>query len=129
LGINSLRSENAQLRKQASELETQVKRSASLGADALVATVALEKFFNAKFVAMHSQYTPLLNTINSFRAAADQHHRDTDRQHGEFYEQLAELTKLIEPNAARLRAPRRSPSQDWDEVQRQNLKQFEDEAR
>jgi hypothetical protein len=62
----------------------------------------------------------------AMKVAADQHFRDTDRRDAELQEQLADLVKMIEPNAARLRAPRPVPISDWDGVQLQNLKQFEE---
>lgn len=71
--------------------------------------------------------TDLQNTLrDADREAAGQHYRDTDRREAELAEKLDELAKLIEPNVSRIRAPRPSPLGDWDEVQRQNLKQFED---
>ena len=115
--------------RQVLEQRDAIARSASLGADALVATVALEKFFNAKFVAMQSQYVPLLKTITEFRGAEEKRGHDLLKTQQETEQKIDRLLMLLEPQAARLRAGRPVPVKDWDEVQRNNLKQFEEPAR
>lgn len=52
---------------------------------------------------------------------------DTTALRSETTEGFDKVIKLLEPQVARLRAGQRAPGQpDWDQVQQQNLKQFEE---
>jgi hypothetical protein len=44
----------------------------------------------------------------------------------EMEQKLDRLLLLLEPQVAKLHAPRRSPAKDWNQVEQENLKQFED---
>jgi hypothetical protein len=125
-------------------LTDQQKRTATMSADALVATVALEKFFNAKFVDLMGQLRVVDKTLSVGFAAGSQFYRDQDKRngttsealeqirqvvtHGEASaeEKLDRLLMLLEPQAQKLH--RKAPSvPDWDQVQAENLKQLDEE--